>query len=140
MPHDHALGALLRLRRLAREDAIRDLGVCMAADAAASAAVARIDASIAAENEAAARLDADDIAVEAFGRWFRKVRQERDAAAAARERAEAETVRARAVLGAARAALAGMEAELSRRAEEARAAALRREQAVIDEHAGRRRK
>lgn len=138
MPHDHALGALLRLRRLAREDAIRDLGVCMAADAAASAAVARIDASIAAENEAAARLDADDIAVEAFGRWFRKVRQERDAAA--RERADAETVRARAVLGAARAALAGMEAELSRRAEEARAAALRREQAVIDEHAGRRRK
>lgn len=138
MPRE-ALDVLLRLRRLAREDAIRGLGVCMKADAAAGAAVARIDASIAAENEAATRLDGDDIAVEAFGRWLRRVRQERDAAAAARERAEAETVRARAVLGAARAALAGVESELSRRAEEARLAALRREQAAIDEHAGRRR-
>lgn len=137
MPRD-ALDALLRLRRLAREDALRDLAVCMAADAAANAAVARIDAAIVAEEAAASRLDAEDIAVEAFGRWLRRVREERDAASTTRDRAEAGTTRARAVLGAARAALVVVEAELARRAEETRLAVLRGEQAAIDEHAGRR--
>ncbi|MEO9189826.1 MAG: hypothetical protein ABI224_07455 [Acetobacteraceae bacterium] len=132
------LDALLRLRRLAQEDALRELAVCMAADAAANAAVACIDAAIVAEEEAASRLDAEDIAVEAFGRWLRRVREERDAASTARDRAEAGAIRARAVLGAARSALAAVEAELARRAEETRLVVLRREQAAIDEHAGRR--
>jgi len=131
------IDTLLRLRRLAAEGAVRDLAVCLAAEAAAEEAVSRIDASIAAEEAEATRLDADDVAVEMFGRWLRRARQERAGAAAARDRAEAETTRARAVLGAARAAVAGVEAELTRRAEDARTADLRREQAAIDEHAGR---
>ncbi|MBV8614145.1 MAG: hypothetical protein JOY66_10290 [Acetobacteraceae bacterium] len=129
------LDALIRLRRLSLEEAMRDLGARLAEEAKAAAAAARIEASIAAEQEAASRLDADDAAVEGFGRWLRRIGQERAAAAAARERAEAETARARAVLGIARGALAAAETEAQRRAEQARADGLRREQAAIDERA-----
>jgi flagellar protein FliJ len=138
MPRD-PLDGLLRLRRLSLEEAMRALAAHLAAEAAADEALARIEASIATEEAAASRLDADDLAVEAFGRWLRRTIQEREAATAARDRTEADTGRARAVLGAARAAVAAVEAEIARRAEADRIAGLRREQAVIDEHAGRRR-
>jgi len=129
------LDALIRLRRLSLEEATRDLGARLAEEAEAVAAAARIEALIAAEQEAASRLDADDAAVEGFGRWLRRIGQERAAAAAARDRAEVETARARAVLGVSRGALAAAEAEAQRRAEQARAEGLRREQAAIDERA-----
>ncbi|HJS85319.1 MAG TPA: hypothetical protein VJ779_07645, partial [Acetobacteraceae bacterium] len=101
MPRD-PLDALIRLRRLVLEEAMRELGARLAEEAEAVAAVTRIEALIAAEQDAASRLDADDAAVEGFGRWLRRVNQERAAAAAARNRAEGETARARAVLGVAR--------------------------------------
>ena len=104
MPRD-PLDALIRFRRLSLEEAMRDLGARLAEEAEVVAAVARIEASIAAEREAASRLDAGDAAVEGFGRWLRRIGQERAAAVAARDRAEAETARARAVLGVARGAL-----------------------------------
>ena len=129
------LDALIRLRRLSLEEATRDLGARLAEEAEAVAAAARIEALIAAEQEAASRLDADDAAVEGFGRWLRRIGQERAAAAAARDRAEVETARARAVLGVSRGALAAAEAEAQRRAEQARADGLRREQAATDERA-----
>jgi hypothetical protein len=134
MPRD-PLDALIRLRRLSLEEAMRDLGARLAEETEAVAAVARIEASIAAERDAASRLDADDAAVEGFGCWLRRIGQERAAAVAARDRAEAETARARAVLGVARGALAAAEAEAARRAEQARTDGLRREQAAIDERA-----
>ncbi len=134
MPRD-PLDALIRLRRLSLEEATRDLGARLAEEADAGAAAARIEALIAAEQEAASRLDADDAAVDGFGRWLRRVAQQRAAAAAARNRAETETARARAVLGLARAALASAEAEAARRAEQVRAEGLRREQAAMDEWA-----
>ncbi len=134
MPRD-PLDTLIRLRRASLEEAMRELGTRLAGEAEATAAVARIEAAITAEQNAASRLDAGDAAVEDFGRWLRRIGQERVGAAAARDRAEAETTRVRAVLGVARAALAAAEAEAARRAEQARADALRREQAAIDEWA-----
>ncbi len=138
MPRD-PLHAVLRLRRLAMDDAMRELAAALATEGVAAEVCARIEAAIVAEQQAVSRLDADDLAVEAFGRWLRRIRRERDAASAAREQAGAETVRVRAVLGAARASLAVIESEIQRRTEEARAAALLREQAVIDESAQQRR-
>jgi hypothetical protein len=123
MPRD-LLDALVRLRRLSLEEAMRELGARLAEEAEVAAAATRIEALVAAERDTASRLDADDAAVEGFGRWLRRVGQERAAAAAARDRAEVETARARAVLG----ALAAAEAEAARRAE----------QAAIDERAQRR--
>ncbi len=117
---------------------MRDLGACLAMEAEAAEAVARIEAEIASEEAGAAGLDGSDLVVEAFGRWLRRARDRRQAATEAGTRATAETARARAVLGAARAALAAAEGEQARRAEAATAAALRVEQASIDEHAGRR--
>jgi hypothetical protein len=117
MPRD-PLDALIRVRRLSLEEAMRDLGVRLAEEAEAIAAIAAIEVSIAAEQDAASRLDADDAAVEDFGRWLRRIGHERAAAAAARDRAEIETTRAR--------------------AEQARADLLRREQAAIDEWSQRR--
>jgi hypothetical protein len=136
MPRD-LLDALVRLRRLSLEEAMRELGARLAEEAEAAAAAARIEALVAAERDTASRLDADDAAVEGFGRWLWRVGQERAAAAAARDQAEVEMARARAVLGAARGALAAAEAEAARRAEQARADGLRREQAAIDERAQR---
>lgn len=138
MPRD-PLDSLLRLRRLSLEEAMRALATHLAAEAAAEEALACIEAAIALEETAASRLDADDLAVEAFGRWLRRTIGKREAATAARERTAAETGRARAVLGAARAAVAAVEAEIARRTEATRIAGLRGEQAAIDEHAGRRR-
>lgn len=137
MPRD-PLHALLQLRRLAQEEAARDLAAALAASDGAAAALERVELSIATETATASSIEADDLAVEAFGRWLRRIRLEHDAASAACGRAEAETVRARAVLGAARAARAAVEGEIERRAAAVRAAALRSEQAAIDEHAGRR--
>ena len=137
MPRD-PLDAMLRLRRLALEEAMRELADRLAAEDEAAQAVARIEDSIAAEQDTASRLEGGDLAVEAFGRWLRGASPERAAARNARDRAEAETARARAILGAARAGLAAAEAEAARRAEAARAAILGREQAIIDESAGRR--
>ncbi len=132
------LHALLQVRRLAQEEATRDLAAPLAASDATAAALERIELSIATETAAASSIEADDLAVEAFGRWLQRAKLEHAAASAASDRAEAETVRARAVLGAARAALAAVEGEIKRRAAAAQAAALKREQAAIDEHAGRR--
>ncbi len=137
MPRD-SLATVLRLRRLALEEATRELAAQLAVEDEAAGTVARIEGAIAAEQAAASRLDASDLAVEAFGRWLRRTSPERDAALGARARAETETVRARAILGAARAALEAAEAAATRRADAARTAALGREQAAIDEHAGRR--
>lgn len=138
MPRD-PLDGLLRLRRLSLEEAMRELAIRLAAETTADEAVATIEASIVTEQAAASRLDADDLAVEAFGRWLRRAIQEREAATTTRDRTETETARARAVLGAARAAVAAVEAEIARRTADVRAGILRHEQAAIDEHAGRRR-
>jgi len=72
MPRD-PLDALIRLRRLSLDEAMRELGARLAEEAEAVAAIARIEALVAAEQDAAGRLDADDAAVEGFGRWLRRI-------------------------------------------------------------------
>lgn len=134
------LAVVLRLRRLAREDAARELAFCLERQARMEAAVSAIRNTIATEQEQVSRPEAGDLAVEAFGRWLRRVRVEMNEAEVSLERAVAETARGRAVLAAAGKALAAAETLAEERAEEQRRGRLASEQAAIDEAAQRRRK
>ena len=115
------LESLLRLRRLAVDEARRELGACLRAEGEATRAVAAIEEAIGRELAAAADLAKGDADVEAFGVWLRRIRPKQKAAEAAETAAEAETVRARAVLSAARAAVRAAEVMLEKH-EAARAA------------------
>src|SRR5487761_2092713 len=108
------LEALLRLRRLAVDEARRGVAACLDAEAEAMQAVARLKQAIERETEAASSLATNDADVEAFAAWLRRIRPEQAAAHAAREQAETETARARTVLAAARAAARAAEAMLER--------------------------
>ncbi len=136
MAHD-PLEALLRLRRLAVDEARRSVAACVDAEAEAEQAVARLKQAVERETEVASSLAADDADVEAFAAWLRRIRPEQAAAYLARERAETETVRARAVLAAARAAERAVEATLERQAAARQAEAERLAQRDIDEAAQR---
>lgn len=133
MPPPDPLRSLIRLRRLARDEAIRELAVALEAEAEAGAAVARLNQQMVEEEVAASRTDADDVAVEAFGRWLRQARGQLRDAELARTRADAETVQARARLVAARGSLEAAEAEDARRRRIAEAAKERRAQSALDE-------
>ncbi len=139
MPRE-PLAAILRVRRLALDQATRELAECLRVETATGRAVAAVEQAIAQEQKAASSLAGDDLVVEMFGAWLKRARQDLRAAVDARERAEAETARARAVVAAARAAVAAIESELARKAAEQDAAAARREQQVLDEVAQRRRR
>lgn len=133
-----ALDATLRLRRLALEDAMRELAACFRAEAEADQAVAAVEAAIERETEAASSLTADDAVVEAFGVWLKRARQDLRSAEAVRVRAETETVRARAVLTAARGAVKAAEEVIGAKDAARRADAARREQRALDEMGQRR--
>ena len=131
------LEALLRLRRMAADEARRGLAECLRVESEAAAAVAAIEAAIERETEAATSLAGGDAEVEAFGAWFRRIRPKHRSAQAAEADAEAATASARAVLGAARAAVRAAEEMLEKHAAAAQAAAERAAQGEIDEIAGR---
>ncbi|HEY2619395.1 MAG TPA: hypothetical protein VGI78_18790 [Acetobacteraceae bacterium] len=134
---DDPLEALLRLRRMAADEARRGLAQCLRVESEAAAAVAAIEAAIERETEAATCLAAGDAEVEAFAAWLRRIRPKQQAAHAAEVEAEAATTRARAVLGAARASVRAVEEMLEKRAATAQAEAERRAQNEIDEVAQR---
>jgi flagellar export protein FliJ len=134
MSHD-PLEALLRLRRIAADEARRGLAECLRAEGEVAAAVATIEAAIARETEAATSLAAGDAEVEAFAAWLRRVRPKQRAALAAAEAAETATTQARGVLGAARAGVQATEETLEKRAAVVRAEAERKAQNEIDEAA-----
>jgi flagellar export protein FliJ len=125
------LDAVLRLRRLAMEDAGRDLAECLRGEAAAQQAVAAVEAAIHRETEAASSLTGDDAVVEAFGVWLKRARKDLHAAQARREHFESETARARAALAVARAAVKATELLIAKQAAAAEAA--RQEQHDLDE-------
>ena len=129
------LEALLRLRRMAADEARRGLAECLRVESEAAAAVAAIKAAIERETEVATSLAAGDAEVEAFGAWLRRIRPKQRAALAAEDEAETATVRARTLLGAARAAVRAAEEMLEKHAAAAQAAAERRAQGEIDEAA-----
>jgi flagellar export protein FliJ len=136
MMHD-PLEALLRLRRLAVDEARRGLAECLRVESEAASAVAAIEAAVHCETEVAASLSAGDAEVEAFAAWLRRIRPKQRAAHAAEEEAETATVSARAVLGAARAAVRAAEEMLEKHAAAVHAEAERRAQGEIDEVAQR---
>jgi flagellar export protein FliJ len=131
------LEALVRLRRLAADEARRGLADCLRDEEAAAHAVATIEADIERETEAAANLATSDAEVEAFAAWLRRIRPIQYAAHVAADRAEAETVRARAVLTAARSAVEAAEEMLAKHQAARRAEAERLEQHALDEAAQR---
>ena len=92
MTHD-PLEALLRLRRMAADEARRGLAECLRVESEAAAAVAAIEASIERETEVATSLAAGDAEVEAFAAWLRRIRPKQHAALAAEEEAATATVR-----------------------------------------------
>src|SRR4051812_30387252 len=107
---------LLRLRRLAADQARRGLAECLRVESEAAAAVAAVEAAIDHETEVATSLAAGDAEVEAFAAWLRRIRPKQQATLAAEETAEAATARARAVLNAARAAVRATEQMLEKHA------------------------
>jgi flagellar export protein FliJ len=131
------LEALLRLRRIAADEARRGLAECLRTEGEAAAAVATIEAAIDRETEAATSLAAGDAEVEAFAAWLRRILPKQRAALAAAEAAEAATTQARGVLGAARAGVQATEETLEKRAVVLRAEAEHNAQNEIDEAAQR---
>ena len=133
----HSLQPLLRLRRLAQDQAKRGLAESLRVECEAEAAVVAIQKDIARETEAATDLAGDDANVEAYGNWLRSVRPKQRAAEAAEVAAEAETAEARAVLAMSRAAVRAVEEILARHAEGENRNAERRAQHALDEVAQR---
>ncbi len=127
------LDTVLRIRRMALDDAARALAACLHAEENARQAAGAAEAAIGAESEAATDLSAGDGVVEAFARWL-PVGRARVAAARLREdTAMAETARARAGVTVARAAMKAASALAERRAVERNLLAERRAQAALDE-------
>jgi hypothetical protein len=127
------LSALLRVRRLALDEARRQLANCLSAEALAARSVVEAEAEIVRERETAASLDADDAAVEAFGAWLRGARSRSAQAAAAHDRVTAETTRARAIVAVARGSFEAAQTAFEQLAEDERKARERREQLSLDE-------
>ena len=132
------LESLLRLRRLAVDEARRGLADCLRAECQAAEALAALEAAIERETDVAADLSAGDAEVEAFAAWLRRMRPKQQAAHAAEAQAEAATAQGRAILAAARAAVSAVEDMLAEHTAERKAEAQRQAQREIDEAVQRR--
>ncbi len=127
------LPTLLRLRRLAADEAKRALAEALGREAQAEAVAVGAEREIARETEIAMGLEADDAAVEAFGRWLTGSRRRVAGAREAAERAGAETARARAALNLTRAGLEAAEELAAGRARVQAEAKMRYEQHALDD-------
>ena len=132
------LETLLRLRRLAVDQARRGLADCLRVESQAAHSVAAIEAAIEHETEVATNLASGDAEVEAFATWLRRIRPQQHAAHVAEAEAEAATVQGRAVLAAARAAVRAAEEMLEQHAAARLKEAEHQAQREIDEAAQRR--
>jgi flagellar export protein FliJ len=131
-----ALETLHRLRRLATDQARRDLAAMLALENAAETRLAAAKTAIATE-AAAATVDAGHPLAGAYAAWLPAAQARGTAAAAAVRAAEAEVALARGLLADARAAARSVEFIADERAEVARRDRLRRDQAGADDLAGR---
>ncbi len=131
----NGLEQVLRMRRMVLDEAVQNFAECLRKEAEAAGAVRAIEAAIAREAERAGDLDGGDALVEAFGTWFRKARDDLEAAMTVYEEAEADTVRARAVISAARSALEATESVKANQGAEVRRAEEREQQKILDEAA-----
>ena len=127
------LALIARMRGLAVAEARRTLAERRVLQDQAEAAESHATAQLVEEAAAAARMDTNDGAVEAFAAWLPEGRRAQIAARQALDHAQAATAQALTRLTLARAAEAAAEALIAAKAEEARREALKREQAVLDE-------
>jgi hypothetical protein len=127
------LSALLRVRRVALDEARRALADCLGAEAIAAEALTEAEAEIVRERATAASLKADDAAVESFASWLRAARSRAEQARIVHERVTAETARARAIVAVARGSFEAAQTALDQKAKDEREAQQRREQLSLDE-------
>jgi flagellar export protein FliJ len=132
------LESLLRLRRLAVDQARRGLADCLRVESQAAHAVAAIETAIDHETDVATDLASGDAEVETFAAWLRRIRPKQDAAHAAEAQAEASTAQGRAILAAARAAVRAAEEMLGEHAAARLVEEEHQAQREIDEAAQRR--
>jgi fructose-1-phosphate kinase PfkB-like protein len=128
-----ALCVVARLRKLAIDEARRELVARLAAEARAAEADRTAQASMQREHEAASALGAEDAAIEAFAIWLPRGLEARSVARDASARAQEAAQEGRVALATARASAEAVEQMLARLAAERLAEANRREQAVLDE-------
>ncbi len=133
-----ALATLHRLRRLATDQARRDLAATLATAQAAETRLEALQAALAAE-AAAAETDPAHPLAGAYARWLPAAQSRRAAAATAVDEADARTAVARAALAEARAAARAVEFMADERAATARHRRLARAQSASDDLAGRQR-
>ncbi len=110
-----ALEIVLRIRRVAVDEAKRGLAVALAAEGVAQRQATAAEDMIASESDNAADVNQGDASVEAFAAWLPVGRAKAKAARSALEAAGADVVLQRAALTAARAAAEAAEALLDRR-------------------------
>lgn len=127
------LRIVLRLREMEVDDARTELVRRETRVHAAAVAAHEAEAAIQSEMTAAARLSADDAAVEAFGAWLPSGRRAVLEAQAVLSRAQGESAQARARLNVARAAAEAVKTLIADRDAEASREVLRREQIDLDE-------
>lgn len=127
------LPTLLRLRRLAVDQARRALADCLRSETEAREAVRETEAAIAREQEAASQPTGDDQTVEDFAVWLRRARSDLAHAAEALLVAETRTQEARIALVSERSAMETVETMIARHDTEKAAQAMRQEQAALDE-------
>jgi flagellar export protein FliJ len=132
-----ALATLHRLRRLATDQARRDLAATLATTLVAETRFTAIQASLTAE-AAAAQTDPVHPLAGAYARWLPAAQSQRAAAAIALQEAEAQAALTRAALAEARAAARAVEIIADERAANARHRRLAREQTASDDLASRR--
>lgn len=127
------LVTLIRVRRLACEDAQRRLVTALAAEARAHQLTQAAERTIARETEAASDCSGSDAVVEAFGIWLPGARRQLEDTRRALLSLQAEAMRARAELTATRTALESVETLQAQRCEAARQHAERKLNRELDD-------
>ena len=130
---DRSLQAVLRLRRIASDEARRLVTEAVSREDAARETADDAEREIVRETALACSLEVDDTAVETFSAWLAEARLRAEAARKAADRAAAETTRARAALRLARAGLEATEALVAVRSAEQGAVEAQREQHDLDD-------
>lgn len=136
MLHD-SLHTLHKLRKAGQDEARQALARALQTEAGAALAAATSERVIADEQQMAMDLTAGDHIVEAFAAWLPTARAAAVQAWQIAERAQTEVARARALLAAAQGATETVETLIRERATARQTHAERREQADLDEAAGR---
>ena len=127
------LQVLLRLRRLAVDDARRTLADRLRSEGAAADALAEIRDQMRQQTEIVQNAGTDLRLAQAFGTWLEWAEPRRRGAFAAVQAAEGETASARLVLADERAAMRAVETLIDKQDADRQAAAQRSEQRDLDE-------